>query len=257
MTILLGDYPVVLLLVLFRVAALLFTLPFFGIMRGSKWLLVGASLSLTLFFCGVLPPQFREAAAMLTVPGDLVWALIGETLLGAAIGAICGVFVGACVVAGSIAAHSASLSMAQDMDPVSGESSDILSQVWRMLFIVFVLATGTHLVLIRLVLRSFEVLPVPWIGWMDCGLDLARLGAVAIRIGVSLALPVLVVTTLVTVAMALMARFAEEFNVLFLSLPFRIIAGITILGMSIVLGEGVMRSMAQDMLSMVARFLAL
>ena len=60
MTILLGDYPVVLLLVLFRVAALLFTLPFFGIMRGSKWLLVGASLSLTLFFCGVLPPSHQR-----------------------------------------------------------------------------------------------------------------------------------------------------------------------------------------------------
>ena len=125
-----------------------------------------------------------------------------------------------------------------------------------MLFIVYVLAMGAHLTLIRLVARSFDLLPVPWLGWMDCGLDLANLGGAAIRAGVSLALPVLVVTTLVTIAMALMARFAEEFNVLFLSLPFRIISGLFILGLSIVLGGEGLRAMAREMLSMVARFLA-
>lgn len=256
MTILLGDYPVVFLLVLFRVASLLFTLPFFGIMRGSRWLLAGASFPLALLFCGILPPQWRDAAMAMATPGDVLWALLGEVLLGGAMGAICGVFVGACVIAGEIASQGTSLSMAQDLDPMSGEPSDMLSQLWRMLFIVFVLATGVHLALIRLVARSFEVLPVPWTGWMDCGVDFAGLGGVAIRAGVTLALPVLVVTVLVTIAMALMARFAEEFNVLFLSLPFRIISGIFILGLSILLGEGALRAMAREMLVLVARFLA-
>ena len=77
MTILLGDYPVVLLLVLFRVAALLFMLPFFGILRGSRWLLAGASFPVALLFCGVLPQPWRQAAAALATPGDVMWALIG------------------------------------------------------------------------------------------------------------------------------------------------------------------------------------
>jgi len=256
MTILLGDYPVVLLLVLFRVAALLFMLPFFGVMRGSRWLLAGASFPVALLFCTVLPPQFRDAAQALATPGDVGWALIGEVLLGGAMGAVCGVFVSASVLAGEIAAQSTSLSMAQDLDPVSGEPSDLLSQIWRMLFIVFVLALEAHLMLIRLVARSFEVIPVPWLGWMNCGFDLAQLGGVAIQAGVSLALPVLVVTTLVTIAMALMARFAQEFNVLFLSLPFRIVTGLVVMGLSILFGGGVLQAMAQEMLSMVARFIA-
>ncbi len=256
MTILLGDYPVVFLLVLFRVAALLFMLPVFGIMKGSRWLLAGASLSLTLLLCAMVPPAFRDAAAMMTTPGDVIWALIGEMLLGAAMGAICGVFSSACFIAGEIAAQGTSLSMAQDLDPVSGESSDLLAQVWRMLFFLFVLSTNAHLMLIHLVAKSFETLPVPWVGWMGSGLDLANLGGVAIHAGVSLAMPVLVVTTLVTIAMALMARFAQEFNVLFLSLPFRIISGIFVMGMAILLSEGVLQSMAREMLVMVARFLA-
>lgn len=256
MTFLLGDYPVVLLLVLFRVAALLFMLPFFGIMRGSRWLLAGASFPVALLFCCVLPPQWRDAAKALTTPGDVIWALLGEVLLGGAMGAICGVFVSASFIAGEIAAQSTSLSMAQDLDPVSGEASDLLAQVWRTLFIVFVLAMQAHLMLIRLLAHSFEVLPVPWIGWMNCGLDLAQLGGDAIRMGVSVALPVLVVTTLVTIAMALMARFAHEFDVLFLSMPFRIVTGIFVMGLSILLGGGVLRSMAHEMLTMVARFMA-
>ncbi len=256
MTILLGDYPVVLLLVLFRVASLLFMLPFFGIMRGGRWLLAGASFPVALLFCSVLPPHWRNAATALTTPGDVLWAVIGEVLLGGAMGAICGVFVSASVIAGEIAARSTSLSMAQDLDPSSGESSTLLAQIWRMLFIMFVLATQAHLIIIRLVAHSFEVLPVPWLGWMNCGFDLAKLGGVAMYDGVSLALPVLVVTTLVTIAMALMARFAQEFNVLFLSLPFRIATGIFVMGLSIVLAGGALQSMAQEMLSMVGRFLA-
>ncbi|NLG35420.1 MAG: flagellar biosynthetic protein FliR [Lentisphaerae bacterium] len=256
MTILLGDYPVVFLLVLFRVAALIFMLPFFGVMRGGRWILAGASFPLALLICGVLPPVFRESARALVMPGDVLWALLGEALLGAAMGAICGAFIGACTMAGALAARGTSLSMAQEMDPMTGESSDLLAQAWRMMFLVVLLALDVHLVLIQLVVHSFESVPVPWLGWMTCGLDLARLGGVTIQAGVSLAMPVLVVTTLVTIAMALMARFAQEFNVLFLSLPFRVISGLFILGLSIVLSGEILGSMAQEMLSIVARFLA-
>ena len=256
MTILLGDYPIVLLLVLFRVAGLLFMMPIFGVMRGSGWLLAGASFPTALLFCTLLPDGYREAAAFIRTPGDVVVALIGEVLMGAAFGAICATFIGAFTTAGNIAEKGTSLSTAEELDPMTGEPAGMLSQIYRLLFIVLIFATDAHLVLIRLVLQSFETLPVPWMGWMNCGYDLAQLGGVALHAGLSLALPALVATTLVTIAMALLARFAPAFNVLFLSMPFRIVSGIWVMGLSILLGEGVFRSMARDMLSMIARFLA-
>ncbi len=255
MTILLGDYPVVLLLVLFRVAALIFMLPFFGIMRGSGRLLAGASLPVALLFCTVLPPEYRDAAAQLSTPGDVAWALIGEALLGAAVGAVCGAFTGAFYTAGMIAERGTSLSMAQDMDPITGQSSGLLSQIMQMLFFLIILALNAHLMVIEGVARSFEHLPAPWIGWMTCGLDLARLGGMTLSAGVLLAMPVLVVSTVVTLAMALMARFAQEFNVMFLSLPFRVVSGLFVLGLGILFGETAFRNMAQDMLYTLARFL--
>lgn len=256
MTVLLGDYPVVILLVLFRVAGLIFMLPFFGIMRNNKMTLAAASFPTALLFCSLLPDEWRDAAALLNTPGDVFVALLGEVLLGGAIGAIVGAFVGGFLTAGTIAARGTSLSMAQDLDPITGENSDLLSQIFQLLFLVLILALNAHLHLIKLVALSFHHLPVPWMGWMTCGYDLAKLGGTTLSIGVSMAMPVLVVTTLVTVAMALMSRFAQEFNVLFLSLPFRIVSGILIMGMSILLGDEVFRSVARDMLTMVSRFLA-
>lgn len=256
MTILLGDYPIVLLLVLFRVAALIFMLPFFGIMRGNRMVLAGAAMPTALLFCTTLPDSFREGAALLQTPGDVMWALLGEALLGAAIGAVVGAFVGAFTTAGIIVARGTSLAMAEEIDPTTGDTSGTLPQIYQMMFLVLILAFDAHLVLIKLVALSFHHVSVPWMGWMRYGFDIAQLGGTTLHLGVSLSMPVLVVGTLVTIAMALMARFAEEFNVLFLSIPFRIVAGFYIMGLSILLGDEVFRSVAQQMLTTVSRFLA-
>ncbi len=257
MNILLGDYPIVFLLVLFRVAGVVFLLPFFGVPRGSGWLLAAASFPVALLLCIHLPDSFRDSAATLITPGDVTLALIGEFLLGAAVGAVAAAFVAIFSVAGSLCDQATSLSMAEDLDPVSGESAGILMQALRMLFIVFFLATHGHLVLIRQLAASFGSLPVPWMGWMHSGYDLARLGATTLEMGLTLAMPVMVVTFLVTIAMALMGRFAQEFNVLFLSIPFRVTSGIAMLGLSLLLGEETFRSVAYNMLTTVSRLLAL
>jgi flagellar biosynthesis protein FliR len=256
MTVLLGDYPIVFLLVLFRVAGMLFALPLFGIMRENGWLLAGASFPTALFFCTLLPPEFREAADALRVPGDILLALVGELFLGGAMGAIFSVFTGVFFTAGSIAEKGASLGMAEELDPMSGESAGVLSQVLRMLFLVLLFAANAHLPLIRLVVESFRAIPAPWMGWMTCGLDMARLGGVCFELGLSLALPILVATLLVTVAMALLARFAQEFNVLFLSMSFRIAIGLLVFGMSVLIGEEPFMAVARKMLTTLSRFIA-
>ncbi|HKL21602.1 MAG TPA: flagellar biosynthetic protein FliR [Tichowtungia sp.] len=256
-TVLFGDYPVVFLLVLFRVLALVFSLPFFGVMNSGRRLAIGAAVPVTLLFCMSLPPEFSEAAAEIRTTGDVLFALLGESLLGVAIGAVCGVFIAIFNAAGLLAARGASLSMAQGIDPTTGVSSGVLSTLLTMFFTLFFVTLNAHLVLIRLVSESFGSIGVPWMGWMDCGLDLVRLGSHIFRAGLLMALPVMVVSLLVSIAMGLMARLAQEFNVLFLSLPFRLASGIFILGMSILLGETFFRGVASDLLSTVETFLNL
>lgn len=255
MTILLGDYPVVLLLVLFRVASILLVVPVFGIMTGSGWLLAGVSFPIALLFCSVLPVEWHASAAALTTPGEIVWAALGETLLGAAIGAVCGVFIGAFDLAGHVAARGMSLTIAQDVDPISGEPSTLISQLWRMLFLIILLALNVHLAVIRIIAYTFERIPVPWTGWLHVGYDLVLLVRVTFESGVLIAMPVMVASLLVSIAMALMARMAQQFNVLFLSLPFRISIGFLILMTTIIMNEGVYERMASHMLTALKSFL--
>ncbi len=248
MTLFLGDYPVVLLLVFFRVAGILFVVPLFGLTPGSGWLLAAISFPIALMFCSTLPPEWQASAVALSSPGDIAWAVLGELLLGGAIGAVCGVFVGVFDMAGRVTVQGMSLGMAQEVDPITGESSDIISQIWRMLFLVTALALGAHLEVIRVLAHTFERLPVPWTGWMHVGLELSLLIRVTFETGVLIAMPVMVVALLVSIAMGLMARMAEQFNVMFLSLPFRILAGLLMLMATILLGGGVIRRVASDML---------
>lgn len=254
MTLFLGDYPVVLLLVFFRVAGILFVVPLFGLTPGSGWLLAAISFPIALMFCSVLPPEWQASAVALSTPGDIAWAVLGELLLGAAIGAVCGVFTGAFDMAGRVAGQGMSLGMAQEIDPVTGESSGILSQLWRMLFLVMALGFNLHLAVIRVIAHTFERLPVPWTGWLHVGRDLSLLIRVTFEAGVLIAMPVMVVALLVSIAMALMARMAEQFNVLFLSIPFRLLAGLLVLMATLRLGGGIFPRMASDMLIALYRF---
>jgi flagellar biosynthesis protein FliR len=255
MTISFGQYPVVFLLVLFRVAGLLLVVPFFGITSGSAWLLAGVSFPIALLFANLVSMEWVVAAQMLQTPATLAIAIVGEVLLGAAVGTICGVFVAIFNVAGSICSRATSLSMAEELDPMTGESSDVLSQFWRLLFLVIVLASDAHLFVFRILGRTFQDVPVAWMGWMNHGLDLAVLGGVAFRTGALLSLPVLLVSLVVSIVMGLMARMASEFNVLFLSLPFRLAIGLVTMAASVLYGGVLMQSVAQRMLTTIARYL--
>ncbi len=255
MTVLLGDYPVVLLLVFFRISGILLPLPFFGIPPGSGWLLAAVSFPLTLLFCSVLPDSWTASVAALQTPGAIIHALLCEVLLGAAIGLVCGIFISAFTFAGMMASHATSLSMAEELDPDTGEASDILTHIWRMLFLLIILALDAHLMIFRIIARTFETLPVPWMGWLHSGRDLAMLGAVCFRTGVSIALPVITMSLIVSIGMALMSRFAAEFNVMFLSLPVHVVSGVFVMALTIMLGGTIFSSVAYEMLTTVARFL--
>lgn len=236
------------LLVLFRVAGILTAVPFFGLTQRFSWAVMALSFPITLIVCTALPSEWTGAAQSLQTPGALVLAILGEVLFGAAIGLICGIFIGIFVVAGTIAGFGASLRMAQELNPISGEQDSLLGSMWRMLFLITVVVTNGHLALIQVVFYSFETIPPPWTGWMDVGADFAYLASICFDAGLNLALPVMAVSLLVSICMALMARMAQEFNVLFLSLPIRLLAALFVTGLTMTLSSGMISRTAHDML---------
>ena len=155
-------------------------------------------------------------------------------------------------MAGYIAGFSNSLMMAQSVDPTSGISTNAMSQVVQMAFVMIFFLSNAHLVLFQLLAGSFHDLPI-MAKMPDAGMFGAT-AAMATRVfewGLKLSLPVLCVALLIDVSMGLASKLAPDFEILFLSLPIRLFTGIAVFGLVISLSGDLMQSMIQEMLSRV------
>jgi len=95
------------------------------------------------------------------------------------------------------------------------------------------LAMGLHLAIVQTLAHSFIVYPVGG-GWPA---DLPMLGAqttaLALELGVRVALPMALVLLLVELAVALLARAIPQINVFIFGLPLKMLVGVAVLAVAI------------------------
>jgi flagellar biosynthesis protein FliR len=232
-------YPIAVVLVLSRFAALVGMTAVFGRRQIPVRIRLMIAVALTWFAVANLPPEWNVYCQSLNKLSVLVMAIIGEMLMGAALGLVCDLFIGVLSMAGLIVGQGSSLSMAQMMDPATGESDVIVSTIFTMLFTLLVLLWDGHLFLIKIMMKSFHVLPPGFSWFREELLEMYTvLGSDLFAWGIRYALPTLVGGLLVVVAMGLMAKMAPEFNVLFLSLPVRLVMGLGMLVIFFLYGYG-------------------
>ncbi|MDZ8117267.1 flagellar biosynthetic protein FliR [Pontiella agarivorans] len=242
-------YPITLLLVLFRFAALVGMTAIFGRKLISVRIRMAIAMALTWFAASHLPPEWAAHCQRITTIGALVMAVLGELLLGAAMGLVCDMFFAVLNMTGLIIGRESSLMMARMMDPASGEDDIIVSTLFGLLLSLLILLWDGHLFLIKLVMQSFQVLP-PGFAWFRKEIFemYTLLGSDIFAWGVRFALPAMVGGLLVAVAMGLMAKMAPEFNVLFLSLPIRLAVGIGLLTIFLLYGRDPLYHVFETML---------
>jgi len=225
-------YPVTILLVLFRFAALVGMTAVFGRRLVPVRIRVAVALGLTWFAVAHLPPEWALHCQGINTVGALVVAVAGELLLGAALGLVCDLFLAILSMAGLVIGRESSLMMARMLDPTTGEDDVIIGSFFTMLFSLLILLWDGHLYLVKLVMHSFRVLPPGFVWFRQELLEMyTALGSDVFAWGVRFALPAMVGGLIVAVAMGLMARMAPEFNVLFLSLPIRLAVGLGLLAL--------------------------
>ena len=255
MEIQLGCYPQVFLLTLARTAAIVFALPFFDF-RVETQIRIGIALAITLALLPVLPGSWIQAATALHTLPEILLAMLNEVLLGATIGFICNLFVGACQLAGEIMGISSSLSATASVDPTSGVASPVLLQVMSTAFLLMILLSNSHLILLRMLATSFRTVP-PAMTWITSGLGerIVSLGSGMFTLGVGLAMPLMAAALLVDVCFALIARLVPEVNILFLSLPVRLTVGFSLFGIVLHCSAGRFGRLIEKMLEQCGRVL--
>ena len=144
------------MLPLFRVAAVLMTMPVFGTSLLPQRIRLYFALAITVVIVPGLPPmppvQALDMSAML---------LIGEQILiGALFGLSLQLFFQAFVIAGQIVAIQMGLAFASMVDPANGVNTTVISQFLTMLVTLLFLSMNGHLVVFEVLVESFTTLPV-------------------------------------------------------------------------------------------------
>jgi flagellar biosynthetic protein FliR len=212
------------MLVVTRVGAFFMTSPVFSWKAISTRTRIAASVLVSVFFATVnnCPVKTEEIHLL-----DVILLLANELIYGAALGYVTMMLFSAVRLGARICERQMGLSMANILDPLSGENAQPLAMIMEMIFILLFLSANGHHILLITISKSYETFPMTTIP------DIERLaesvivsGSTMLMLGLKLTVPILAAFMLLMVVLAVLARIAPETNILFLSLPLRVGMGL-------------------------------
>lgn len=171
------------------------------------------------------------AAGIISVPGLLL--ILGEVVLGLAMGFALQIGFAAALVAGEVIGNAMGLGFASMQDPTSGHSSTAVGQFLNMLGTSLFLASGGHLALIEIIVTSFRSMP-PGSSWLTTAAlrGLVEFGALMFAAGISVALPVAFALIMVQVVMGTITRSAPALNLFAVGIPATVLVGIVLIAVA-------------------------
>ncbi len=205
-------------------------------------------------------PAVAASGLALPAEGIVSWPgfilVIGEVVIGLAIGFVLQMGLAAALLAGEAISNAMGLGFAAMMDPMSGQMSSAIGQLLSMLATALFLAANGHLLLIEIVVDSYSALP-PGDAFpsFDAIGGIVRFGSLMFAAGLTIALPVGFVLILVQLIMGVIGRSAPAMNLFAVGLPATLLAGVVLLAIATpVMAEAIARflSDALDMARLVA-----
>jgi flagellar biosynthesis protein FliR len=186
----------------------------------------------------MIPPDEIVSAAGLSL-------VIGEIILGLALGFAVQIGFAASLLAGEAISNAMGLGFASMMNPLGGQMSPAIGQFLSMLATFLFLVMGGHLALAGIVADSFNALP-PGEAWLSTGKieGLVHFGGLVFAAGLSIALPVGFAMVLVQIVLGIIARSTPTLNLFAVGMPAALLAGIVLLVMALpAMAEGLMSAL--------------
>jgi len=160
--------------------------------------------------------------------------LAQQILIGTGMGFCMRVIFSTLDVAGELIGLQMGLSFATFFDPQSAARSSVVAQIFGLIITLVFLALNGHLMLIEVLVRSFEWLPMSITplhaeGW----LMLVRTGGALFATGLLLALPVVVALLITNIALAVLTRAAPQLNLFAVGFPITSTIGIAVIWLTL------------------------
>ncbi|HET8548626.1 MAG TPA: flagellar biosynthetic protein FliR [Bryobacteraceae bacterium] len=150
-----------------------------------------------------------------------------EAAFGLTIGVAVGLISEAFVMAAQMIGFQAGYSYASAVDPATQSDSTVLQMAAQLCAGLLFFVTGLHREVLRAVAHSLEAWPPGTFMITDSiGAAVRNLGGVMLSTAVRLALPVLALTMLVDVSLALLGRINSHLQLLTLAMPLKMLAAL-------------------------------
>jgi flagellar biosynthetic protein FliR len=218
----------ILALLFARVAGLVMIAPMFT----SKAVPVAVKTAITLLLTLLLHP-LAAAATQGVIPQITPETVIGETLIGFALGLGAALLVGASSLAGELMGVQVGLSGAAVLDPINNSQGNVLGTFTNLFAITLLFAVDAHLVMIDAIGRSLNVISLGG-GLHAAGLlAMVKSGSVLFGLGLQFAAPVVAAVLVGNTALAILTRAAPQLNLFSVAFPIQIGIGLTALAAAI------------------------
>ena len=217
-----------LVFVMIRIGAAFVVAPVFGavsIPLPVRVSLSGAIGILVLTAHPIVPPS--QIFAVTTI-----LAVAAEALVGLAIGFVLQIAFSAPMIASEIIGGSMGIGFASSIDPQNGRSSPALGQFLSIMLTLLFLSVDGHLVLVDLLVKSYDVMPPGT--WLAANRlrDIAFFGSYAFLAGLLLALPVGFLLLCLNLVVGMLSRAAPALNLFAVGLPASLAVGVVALAIA-------------------------
>lgn len=209
-----------------RISAMLMIAPIYAASSFPVRIRVVLAVLVTVALYPVLEPV--KGVEPVSLHGFII--LGNQVIIGAAMGFFLQMAFQLLVIAGEAIAMSMGLGFARMMDPQNGVQVPVVAQYFIIIATLLFLSMNGHLLLLQMVIQSFEILPVSETGMSREGLWLVAAWGSQMFVGaVLVAIPAVTALLVANIAMGIITRAAPQLNIFAVGFPLILLLGFVLL----------------------------
>ena len=212
------------LMILVRVSAFVFIVPFFNMNHVPRRYRAALSVAIALVLYGVLPRQEISYDTVLGYTLIVAKELITGILIGMGVN-LCTTIL---ALTGTIADMEVGFSMVTLMDPATRQQTTITSTLYQYLIMLILIISGMYQYIIGALAESYELIPV-----YGAVFEAEKLLNVAVRfmgeyvsIGFRICLPIFAAILMLNAVLGILAKVAPQMNMFAVGLQLKIFVGL-------------------------------
>jgi len=238
------------LLLFFRFAALFIAVPIFD----HKNIPITIKAVIAFFFTVVFYPSMSPPTISIDVP-TVVIAILGEFLLGLAVGIILQLAYNVITFAGGQISYMMGFSLASAIDPQSGVSMPIISQFLSLLALMVLFSLDLHHWVILFIQHTLTTVPLGGFMMSKNFFEyIMHATANMFLVGFMIAFPIIALSWLADVIFGMLMKTMPQFNLLVIGFPIKIMVAFAVLIATLTAVMLILKGQVQEAFNMLETF---